>query len=268
MGQTSVLISLGLAHCLVKLNVFGLLCLWRTCWRFRRGGKWVVGEVYWEYWSMNAVRPSHPEISRVHMMVDQPGCRVHDGTTCSLLVTRAGRNRTQKQNRSQALHKLREMINEAWEPAKERKMRTGIGKKGKEIRKQEKLHRSKVGGCVSTPSPLCFDVVSPERARQVAKESLYASHLFIRTSPRLAVAWGVSFVCGPMCWLPSWPCSACPSIAVLLSSLKLWRPSIHRRYGIVLPSAARHPRSWLFLLGHQVHLLLCHDHILDDAEGR
>lgn len=37
------------------------------------------------------------------------------------------------------------MINEAWEPAKERKMRTGIGKKGKEIRKQEKLHRSKVG---------------------------------------------------------------------------------------------------------------------------
>ncbi|CAN0052601.1 unnamed protein product, partial [Ectocarpus sp. 8 AP-2014] len=50
---------------------------------------------------------------------------------------------TQKQNRSQALAKLREMINEAWEPAKERKMRTGIGKKGKAIRKQDKLHRSK-----------------------------------------------------------------------------------------------------------------------------
>lgn len=60
---------------------------------------------------------------------------------CCLLCST---NRTQKQNRSQALHKLREMINEAWEPAKERKMRTGIGKKGKEIRKQEKLHRSKV----------------------------------------------------------------------------------------------------------------------------
>ncbi|CAM9399355.1 unnamed protein product [Ectocarpus fasciculatus] len=53
------------------------------------------------------------------------------------------RQETQKQNRSQALAKLREMINEAWEPAKERKMRTGISKKGKAIRKQDKLHRSK-----------------------------------------------------------------------------------------------------------------------------
>lgn len=52
--------------------------------------------------------------------------------------------RTQKQNRSQALHKLREMINEAWEPAKERKMRTGISKAGKEIRKADKRHRSQV----------------------------------------------------------------------------------------------------------------------------
>ncbi|CAM9194468.1 unnamed protein product [Ectocarpus sp. 4 AP-2014] len=53
------------------------------------------------------------------------------------------RQETQKQNRSQALAKLREMINEAWEPAKERKMRTGISKKGKAIRKQDKLYRSK-----------------------------------------------------------------------------------------------------------------------------
>ncbi|CAN0382512.1 unnamed protein product, partial [Scytosiphon promiscuus] len=60
------------------------------------------------------------------------------------LVITAQEFRTQKQNRAQALQKLRGMINEAWEPAKERKMRTGIGKKGKEIRKQEKLHRSKV----------------------------------------------------------------------------------------------------------------------------
>ncbi|CAM9881552.1 unnamed protein product [Scytosiphon promiscuus] len=59
------------------------------------------------------------------------------------LVITAQEFRTQKQNRAQALQKLRGMINEAWEPAKERKMRTGIGKKGKEIRKQEKLHRSK-----------------------------------------------------------------------------------------------------------------------------
>eukprot|EP00903_Cladosiphon_okamuranus_P006707 g6546.t1 len=60
------------------------------------------------------------------------------------LVITAQDFRTQKQNRSQALQKLREMINEAWEPAKERKMRTGIGKKGKEMRKRDKLHRSKV----------------------------------------------------------------------------------------------------------------------------
>ncbi|CBN79197.1 conserved unknown protein [Ectocarpus siliculosus] len=60
------------------------------------------------------------------------------------LVVTAQEFRTQKQNRSQALAKLREMINEAWEPAKERKMRTGISKKGKAIRKQDKLHRSKV----------------------------------------------------------------------------------------------------------------------------
>lgn len=59
--------------------------------------------------------------------------------------------RTQKQNRSQALQKLREMIGEAWEPAKERKMRTGIGKKGKQIRKQEKIHRSKVSLDVLIP---------------------------------------------------------------------------------------------------------------------
>ncbi|CAM9659791.1 unnamed protein product [Pylaiella littoralis] len=64
---------------------------------------------------------------------------------------------TQKQNRSQALNKLREMINESWEPAKERKMRTGIGKKGKEIRKQEKLHRSKVKAGRSKLSSRDFD---------------------------------------------------------------------------------------------------------------
>lgn len=41
------------------------------------------------------------------------------------------------------MQKLREMINEAWEPAKERKMRTGISKAGKEIRLAEKHRRAK-----------------------------------------------------------------------------------------------------------------------------
>ena len=54
------------------------------------------------------------------------------------------RPRTQRQNRSQALNKLKEMVEEAWEPAKERKLRTGISKTGKEIRKADKRHRSQV----------------------------------------------------------------------------------------------------------------------------
>ena len=53
-------------------------------------------------------------------------------------------HRTQRQNRHAAMQKLREMIDEAWEPAKERKMRTGVSKAGKEMRLAEKHRRAKV----------------------------------------------------------------------------------------------------------------------------
>ena len=66
----------------------------------------------------------------------------------------SSRRRTQRQNRSQALHKLQEMVEEAWEPAKERKLRTGISKAGKEARKADKRHRSQASFFFpSPPSP-------------------------------------------------------------------------------------------------------------------
>lgn len=55
-----------------------------------------------------------------------------------------GSFRTQSQNRTNALRKLRTMIQDAWEKPKERKMRTGISKAGKARRKADKQFRSKV----------------------------------------------------------------------------------------------------------------------------
>ncbi|CAN0275861.1 unnamed protein product [Ascophyllum nodosum] len=60
------------------------------------------------------------------------------------LVITSQEFRTQRQNRHAAMQKLREMIDEAWEPAKERKMRTGVSKAGKEMRLAEKHRRAKV----------------------------------------------------------------------------------------------------------------------------
>lgn len=66
-----------------------------------------------------------------------------------LAVISALLNRTQTQNRSNALKKLKDMIEEAWNPPKERQMRTGISKKGKAMRRAEKEFRSKVEDGVS-----------------------------------------------------------------------------------------------------------------------
>eukprot|EP00904_Undaria_pinnatifida_P007034 jgi/Undpi1/3460/HiC_scaffold_16.g06832.m1 len=73
------------------------------------------------------------------------------------LVVTAQEFRTQRQNRSQALHKLKEMVEEAWEPAKERKLRTGISKTGKEIRKADKRHRSQVKAGRSKVASIDYD---------------------------------------------------------------------------------------------------------------
>lgn len=61
------------------------------------------------------------------------------------------RHRTQTQNRSTALKKLKEMIEEAWNPPKERQMRTGISKRGKAMRRADKEFRSKVKDAPKSP---------------------------------------------------------------------------------------------------------------------
>ncbi|CAM9610055.1 unnamed protein product, partial [Choristocarpus tenellus] len=60
------------------------------------------------------------------------------------LVVTSQEHRTQRQNRLTAVQKLTEMVKQAVVPPKERNMRTGIGKKGKAIRKAEKRFRSQV----------------------------------------------------------------------------------------------------------------------------
>lgn len=62
------------------------------------------------------------------------------------LVVRSRRyGRTQAQNRVNVVRKLKSMIEAAWEKPKERKMRTGLSKAGKAMRRADKGFRSKVG---------------------------------------------------------------------------------------------------------------------------
>lgn len=60
------------------------------------------------------------------------------------LVVTSQEFRTQSQNRSMAVKKLKQMVEEAWSPPKERNMRTGISKTGKAIRRADKEFRAKV----------------------------------------------------------------------------------------------------------------------------
>lgn len=59
-----------------------------------------------------------------------------------LVVSQA--HRTQAANRKDALEKLASLVRESWEPPKERRQRSGISKKGKATRREDKRRRGEV----------------------------------------------------------------------------------------------------------------------------
>ena len=60
------------------------------------------------------------------------------------LIVQAQEHRTQHRNREECMGKIKEMVEEAKVPPKERKQYVGLSKKGKEKRRDNARHRSKL----------------------------------------------------------------------------------------------------------------------------
>ena len=133
-------------------------------------------------------------------------------------------------------------------------MRTGISKKGKEMRKQEKLHRSKVSS--DAFAPLLSKSVASRGG--ICKLAAWRTYYAVCTSPRYWCRLFFVGDCCAVCVALTIPPLASSSVALLL-----------QRLGAVDTTTATDCRPLFDPLQSvsfsDVNLLLCHDHALDDS---